>query len=160
MSSRTRDTARPLSAAMTPAPAASSMAAMLWRMPRSPSTVRFTRGSGRPCGITPARLGSPEATECTSVVAPPGSTTSSAPSPASPSQPSASRRAPSITAAGVGISTRSNIACARSMPLACTMRSMNTSRIAARAGSMLSTLNSGITFSVTITALPASRSRH
>ena len=43
-----------------------------------------------------------------------------------PSHPSASIRAPSITAAGVGISTRSNSACARSMPLACTMRSMNT----------------------------------
>ena len=74
--------------------------------------------------------------------------------PPRPAQPSASSRAPSITAAGVGISTWSNIACARSMPLACTMRSMNTSRIAARAGSMLSTLNSGITFSVTI-SVPA-----
>jgi hypothetical protein len=52
-----------------------------------------------------------------------------------PSQPSANSRAPSITAAGVGISTWSSSACARSIPFACTMRSMNTRRIAARAGS-------------------------
>ncbi len=121
--------------------------------------MRFTRGSGKPCTITPGAEGSPLATECTSVVAPPGSTTSNGPRPEIPSQPSASIRAPSSTAAGVGISTRSNSACARSIPLACTMRSMNTWRIAARAGSMWSTLNSGITFSVASTSLPASAAR-
>src|SRR2546423_1501833 len=42
------------------------------------------------------------------------------------------------------------------MPFACTMRSMNTRRIAVRAGSISSTLNSGMTLSQRTTSLPAS----
>ena len=54
-----------------------------------PRPLRFSRGSGRPCGIAPGVAGSPAAIECTSVVAPPGSTTSKGPSPASADVPSA-----------------------------------------------------------------------
>ena len=64
-----------------------------------------------------------------------------------------------MTAAGVGISTSSKRSAAASMPLAWTMRSMNTLRIASRAGSMLSEPNSAMTFSVTIAGLPDS-TRH
>ena len=62
--------------------------------------------------------------------------------------------AQSLAAAGVGMSTASNISAALSMPLAWTMRSMNTWRITARAGSMSSTLSSGITLPATRTSLP------
>ena len=127
-------------------------------MPRSPSTVRFACGSGKPYRMTPGVAGSPAPIECTSVVAPPGIDDDAAGrAPSRPATPSASSRAPSSTAAGVGISTRSNCALARSMPFALTMRCMNTSRIAARAGSMSSVSIAGSTLAAAIATRPLSR---
>ncbi len=89
------------------------------------------------------------------MVAPPISTTASGPRPGCPAAPSDSSRAPSITAAGVGISTASNIAAAPSIPLAWTIRSMKMRRIASRAGPVSSSLKAGMTLPATTSGLPA-----
>ena len=118
----------------------------------------------RPCASRTARAarsarrrrcdGSPLPIECTSVVAPPGSTTSSGPRPAAAaSRRRAGARLPAPRRASASAPGRS-ARCARSIPFAATMRSMNTSRIAPRAGSMSSTSNSGSTLAVAIADLP------
>jgi hypothetical protein len=67
---------------------------------------------------TPDVSGAPLQIEWTSVVAPPTSTTRTLPRPATDAFALRQSRAPSSTAAGVGISTLSKEPAARSMPLA------------------------------------------
>jgi hypothetical protein len=49
----------PARPARTSSPTTATIAVALWRMPRSPSTVRFACGSGNPYRVTPGVDGSP-----------------------------------------------------------------------------------------------------
>ena len=99
----------------------------LHRMPRSPSTVRVTRVGATTWRASPTSSGSSSTTECTSVVAPPTSTTATSP------VTSASSSTPVSTTSGVGpVTIRVNASDAdRCLPPITCRR--NASRIAPRA---------------------------
>ncbi len=138
------------SSVMRPAstPAATTGTA-LHRMPRSPSTVRVTGCVATTSRPRFASSGSSSITECTSVVAPPMSTTAT-----SPCNP-ASTSTPRSTTSGVAARTIRAKAGSRDRflpPITC---ARNISRIAARALSGANTPISGTTLSASTCGTPA-----
>src|SRR6478735_9852 len=129
-------------------------------MPRSPSTVRLTGTVATTSRARPASSGSISTTECTSVVAPPTSTTTTSPAPGcASSRPRASSSTAVSTTSGVAPRTMAvkSPRFDRCLPPITCRR--NISRIAARAEPGASTPICGTTLSARTCGVPASSSR-
>ena len=132
----------------------------LQRIPRSPSTVRVTGTLATTWRASPASSGSISTTECTSVVAPPMSTTTTSPAPArSSSRPCASSSTAVSTTSGVAPRTIAVKSARGDRCLPPMTWRRNISRMAARAESGASTPIFGTTLSARTYGVPASPSR-
>ena len=136
----------------------STVGTALQRIPRSPSTVRLTGRVATTSRASPASSGSVSTTECTSVVAPPTSTTTTSPAPGcSASRPWASSSTAVSTTSGVAPRTIAvkSARFERCLPPITCRR--NVSRIAARADPGASTPMRGTTLPASTYGVPARR---